>query len=972
MDILDCFPNQQTMKHESRDNFNQWASKQDDVWWNRIYQHIYQRMSIELFNLLFQKPVFLFGRNTDRQYLPSLNHTCARIYLSDKFAEFMWKRQIILLRTTSVYERDALLESSRVQLLTDELLIEIIHYDHMQILGSSRTSKEISVSIEEIWGDLIFLKSKMHLIHCTDHFLVPVNGSNSFSPIQDVTLPTILGCNIQNLIHSSDTPTIRLPYPFNTRDHSLEWENFFLLMNCKKPELYDHTSYAPSELPIIPPLAEYTDPMLAESIFMKQLHLTQECIRNFPTSARLNRLEKFYPISATFDRNLTHDLSYLPDIAVPVEYRSFAESLGVTCKFDFRIGVKVLKILASQKNEDCFLYIHWLNHLRRYFYQKNDEDKLMTDTLSDCEIYLNNIEKYRTLKDLVIVEENDDHRDSILIIARYLNLPIISSTVNEVYWQLKDFFVKHKLAYQMNISVIIRTIQLASKNKNNFYPFADGMTILKENAIEEFLKLYQYMEHLLGEQVLNGETENMVLKNANEIRNSAARCGSREHLQWRFSLLEKENSNTLESFLGLDQLDEPLPLITHNNKITTQSFFENIYACMEERIIRNLSSTTSRRSFVLPKLTATCPLILAALNIDYVERRGTICWFHKNNSSERVLKNITEIFRNLLDDPALYVVNSGFPSVVILLSDLFVINIDHGSVQNRSTSYIDDSIPKNVDSYPIDTYFQFWIFDKIVNLNLHGKDDDRTKTKVALHALITLLNKRKFISVDKARVLINEKITQRLSFAEGEYAPFASSGASYYSFEDLVFPIPDTDCHLEKIIDQFTPNSSTRYVRTAMCRRKIIDYRELIEIGERAENFFFNHLKDLYEDHGITHKNNWRSSSRLKFFEGDNQGIDDTIGYDFELDDIRQKFVKGNGACTRKCYFEVKGVKGSFDKDTTLFHVSRNERSFCESIYHDTERKTREAYFLVIIENCLDPNSIQLATSIHWYVRFFT
>ena len=77
-------------------------------------------------------------------------------------------------------------------------------------------------------------------------------------------------------------------------------------------------------------------------------------------------------------------------------------------------------------------------------------------------------------------------------------------------------------------------------------------------------------------------------------------------------------------------------------------------------------------------------------------------------------------------------------------------------------------------------------------------------------------------------------------------------------------------------------------------------------------------------------------------------------GYDFELHDTQEKFVKGLGSTTKTCYFEVKGTSASFDEAHTQFYISQNEFETCEAIANDARRREQEAYFIVIIENCLD------------------
>ncbi|CAF3138463.1 unnamed protein product [Rotaria sp. Silwood2] len=116
----------------------------------------------------------------------------------------------------------------------------------------------------------------------------------------------------------------------------------------------------------------------------------------------------------------------------------------------------------------------------------------------------------------------------------------------------------------------------------------------------------------------------------------------------------------------------------------------------------------------------------------------------------------------------------------------------------------------------------------------------------------------------------------------------------------------------------------------------------------------------------VTPTKNWRSSSRLVVYPQYRRNVDDSVGYDFELHDTQEQFVRGTRSTTKTCYFEVKGTSGSFNKAHTQFHMSHNEFETCQAIANDARRKEQEAYFIVIIENCLDSEKIALGTIINW------
>ena len=122
--------------------------------------------------------------------------------------------------------------------------------------------------------------------------------------------------------------------------------------------------------------------------------------------------------------------------------------------------------------------------------------------------------------------------------------------------------------------------------------------------------------------------------------------------------------------------------------------------------------------------------------------------------------------------------------------------------------------------------------------------------------------------------------------------------------------------------------------------------------------FFFVYLQERYGNNNITPTDNWVSSTRRKIYPHYLRNIDDSIGYDFFLHDRHEIFVQGFGSRTKRCYFEVKGTSGSFCPERTRFNISENEFKMCQSITQNQRRCENEAYFIVIVEYCLDEEKI--------------
>ena len=280
-----------------------------------------------------------------------------------------------------------------------------------------------------------------------------------------------------------------------------------------------------------------------------------------------------------------------------------------------------------------------------------------------------------------------------------------------------------------------------------------------------------------------------------------------------------------------------------------------------------------------------------------------------------------------------------------------------------------------------------------------------TKAIIAISALTTLLHKRNHIPFDEAKSIAQEKIDACRQFSSRALAQVANAESSIYSYTEVLFPTDHhsfesmiisigggctieqglqddrtiTDVAMDRVtedrkaVDEVyrsrakTENhTSQKDDRTKKwINPPIIDHDEEIRIGQNAEHFFFVYLQRHYGTNDVTPTNNWPSKSRLAIYPQCRRGINDGAGYDLELHDTREVFIRGSNSRTKKCYFEVKGTKGSYSEEYTRFHVSQNEFRTCEAIALDGTRK-HEAYFIVIIENCLDPEKIALGTVINW------
>ncbi|CAF1355238.1 unnamed protein product [Adineta steineri] len=999
MDVLNCFPNQEAT-NEFQQQFKLWAQNQNEQWWSQLFHHINQIITSEISDKILSKPIFLLQHDHQRQYLPKTDTIRLLFFITDDASFRIWKRQLILLRYSSTSERDVLLKSNHIQLLTEERMIEIIRLDHLQLsLSSSIINTDIKL-IEEIWNDLFYLKSRLDKLNKSTPFLVPTSGTTNLVSIQNAILPTIFGIDIQSFMYPTTLPIILLKYLNFHHDHQLmnilEWEHFFLEMNCQRPSVYLSRDYTIDKLPLLPTFTMFQDEkcaQLGEMILLSQTENTKDCLCHFPIVDNSQNEQQISPVSATFDELIVRDLPSLPRITIPPYCRRLALNLNVCVEYDLRTCVTILQLLSNEKNTNINLYIQWLGHLQLYVRRQHDQFN-SKELLSSCYLYLPDQNEFYSLKQLLVISDNEKYHNGILLVSKYLKLQIISPSINQIYWQFKDLFQFLGCTCTINISYIYQTIYSATLDKTNFFALGDCQTILTENGMESMIILFQYLENLLLDCVKENKQNSADLYHAIvERKHLTAPCGSREDLEWRFSFTCNSLSQQLKQLSGLQTQQNEIGLLTIDRQLIKQENNKNIYACLETKIIQNLSRDIGKRYFISPVITQTCPLVLAIFQIDYVERRGKLEWIHKNHNLEYGLTQLTEIFRNTLADIKIEVITAKYASVTLLFSDTFVIDS------------IDEQNEDDIERYMVDSDYPFWIFNNIILLCTGSEQHNSSKAIIATSALTTLLHKRKYLPFEEAKSIARQKISTCRAFRSEQISNVASAATAIYSYTDLLFP---TDHHtIESMIISIGKHCSIEQdqedntLTTIAADRTAIDkiYRNLtntqhhiprhesnpnnwtdpsivdgieqITIGRNAEHFFFTYLQKCYGSVDVTPTKNWRSSSRLINHPNCRRNIDDSVGYDFELHDTREIFVHGTGSITKYCYFEVKGTSGLFHKAHTLFHISDNELRTCEAIANDGKKREREAYFIVIIQNCLDAEKISFGTTINWSDDFW-
>lgn len=989
IDVLNCFPSRGNSNNQP---FYDRSLHEGKSWWSNFFEHLSKNMTKELADTMFLKPIFILNETKSRQYVPSdIDGSRVLLFINVGQSIKMWKKNVILLFHESDSEQSALLQTNEVNLLTEDELIKLILLEHLAMATSPAQYKLDNQSREELWQDLNFLRSYTDRFDCSKPLMTPIQDSQFPCLVSEATLPTVLGLDIRKYVLDQSYPFIDLPSNIGELEllfDLLRWEKFLLTLNCRVPFI-ELKNYSVKDLPVIRILekcqtTEYAE--IGEYILSKQEHKTREVLSQFPIVANIFDRQEIFPISTTFEKSLVRDSHSLPWVNIRSSYRTLANILGIHVKYDIQTCVTILNFLAEKNETDIKLYLTCLRYLQLEL--RSDDANIDLDSLrTSCCLYLPDEKQFFPLAELFILSEyNDEYFGVVKQCCKYLDLKFISPEENQVNWEFKELFSILKCKSFLTISDVGLAISRASRDTRNFLPHGDGITVLNDGGRNLIINLFQYLEYVILETTKRMQRDSIWYQVVIEEKNPKACIGSRDDLEWRFKLSEIPNSINLEIMNEIKKAS--IPILTIRNELIEIANRNIIYSCFETGIIQYSLRLCPRIHFVSPTIVRACPLVLAVCGIDYIERVGKIQWLHKENDQEEIHDELTKIFQRVMEDDKIQVVSVPYGFMrPILPPELVSNNIseEHSRGQKRITSSL-------------------WIIKSFVLLCIGHEKNDSLKTRLAISALATLLHHRKYVSYKDAERTARDEILACSSFQPNGIWHLACGGDVEYRYTEVIFPadrlsndainrrhadssvmVSNSDeesnvvliaadrleidinyCSRVKTSDH---KSTSKIGRNVPSNYYVFDSEELSRIGLNAEHFFFRYLQNQYKSCSVFSIENWTSSARLKVYPTYQHGINDAAGYDFSLKDTKEFFAKGKGVTTKTCYFEVKGTGGPFDSKATYFNLSQNEYDFCSNIFNNEDRRTSEAYFVVIIEYCLDNDRIDIGKLIYWYAK---
>jgi len=444
-----------------------------------------------------------------------------------------------------------------------------------------------------------------------------------------------------------------------------------------------------------------------------------------------------------------------------------------------------------------------------------------------------------------------------------------------------------------------------------------------------------------------------------------------------------------------------IPFITFDRHLVPNSdqSKRKLISCFSPETLSALSKDCQCNFYIFdPQIGRNCPFVLSLLKCTYLETRAILKLSHRNNNMETTNQIVNEIFRELSSNRDIEVFNVTY----LALSVCYSSQMQH-TIRKIDYRTLEDFTVKQTlwNKLPYVILGKKWIV-------CTGFKEEIVK--VYIQALIQLLVELKPMdSLESIRESVHRNAAARLFDAfrcksASSVAAFASSEDSLFDMDEVVFPseivydnlsdvyfngivtdaaLPDTDAKMrqsfvdfnftaiEKIFKSRVEDAITEKICHINDRRlkgtenemvkqqKIVNTELQKAIGIRAEYFFCCYLKSLYGE-SFNEFENWLSSAKLKVFTI-GSFCDDSLGYDFEINDHKQIFAtkqSRNSVRVKKCFIEVKGCSGAWDG---TFHVTKNELEKCRGVLKDSQ-----SYIVAVVQNAESDRYINVARIINW------
>lgn len=927
LNIKDIF---QLLNNDKNTLFKDWFySKNDDSrWWKLIFNLLNEENFTE--TEFYDYPIFLCGNNKLRKKLdPNVDY-----FKQGKNVLKMWRKRLQLINFESPSEEEFLKSKLKIEELQIETLIKMIIDFHMQIEPGTE---------DEIWEDLNFLRLNYKKFMETmnkESVILLVPDNNRLIPITSTYITSLFGMNLQNLPFKILYERKRISLSRlkdMTLSEILSWELFLLNVGSVFPEvsfkkLEKKLELENADYPSYMSFSEFTEDNV--KIAMKILNFMSEnnlkCLSNLYIECLHNGIVKKLPIKETsIDRIFDNEI---PCVNVPMFAERLAQTLGVS--IDAKNSNSIIKVLNNfvlKKITDADKYIKWLIMLSDCSSETIDCD--------DIEIYVDDVfgqkKGFYKLKRIFCCNSSDE----VLLVCRYTNQAIINSENNSNYFQISSVLAKLGCKTRANLDDLIETLKNIAKDRNNFMV----NNILGHKGCEEF-------------ELICKELDNY-FKESNE--KDAMKATIKILSDMEFPLLQYDLN-----VLNLKDLHQ-----------------RRILVCKEHEIIHVIQESVHTKAVLIDwKIACNCPNLMKMLNAVYFKDISVIHWHHTNDNPDKENVELNKIFCELTKYKNFRILKAKYLNFSISFKKDFKTAIRAENNEKKN----EDFIVKMERSYAI-------IRDEfLVCSNIYSTVDEKKMYLSALNQILKDLNPN-FEEVDQ---LVVKRIEKALSsynwktsslysedsqlfnldeirfskndFLNNQCKIYGSSNATkestYLKYPDHVHEEIEVRSRIEIVKNNHLPvNRQMVFTQKESSGIKVVNAEKQKRIGNRAEFFFHLYLKEKFGD-GYNEFKDWKSPDGRRFYLHDNSNCDDSLGYDFIVNDSLQLFSSQDGKNikikTKQCLIEVKGSSGSWDG---TFFISKNEIKCKDSITPENQ-----SYIICIIENVDNCMETQIAAVIDW------
>lgn len=948
-------------------------------WWKDLYKLIIQELFIEkdqefiikesnVLEKLAKAPIFL--NSGSRVKVPFKNNL--NIFICDnieRWISFDWREEIYFLEYDSDIEYKFLHKCLQFQEISVEALLKHIYsfhcnYSHINSQKNLFIPKDIN-SI--LWKDMRFIQQNFELFRKLFPFeifelKIPLLDKKGIGRVIDSIFPFILGVNIETNNNESFDKYQIIDINCNGLNEILEWELFFMKIGCqsiKKEEISHILFHNFNSLSIqsIELLLRIIDLRPNITFLLKEMKIL--CNDN-----------KLYAINEVFDFDLINDEEF-PSIKIPNNCNELAEKIGIKMKSTLFLSLKVLSNLVKRKEKSFEKFQKWLFQLNSNINELKILDSFDENEMSSLEILYfpsNELKPYCSVKEILISDEKDeDLLNFISKVCQKTEKFLISIKHNIEY--LPFLFLLKKLGASSNFDLPLLNSFFESLINDPllYYEKGNKMSLLNEQAWSLYQNSFQYYEKLLQKELFPKYSSS----NENPTNND-----------WSFKRNLKDIIKTFKS--AHPEFRTTIPFITHLRTILSPftALHKMKFVCLNSEITNIIAHDSEDYVFFEPDLAFKCPIIIALLEIPYLELSSKIHFFLVPKNPMRVLVELSKsIVKTFNLNKELNIVKAIFAALTLQINSDSV-NYDKASITKfklmmRSPFictpdliYLNDPNPRflntNLALKAISNYlkdFQTNTFDEkeIIRViketnekeEVFWKERQYNTEKVRFPGKETeLLDENTEIFQDQTKEIYVSSDQQPLHNFFMQKFQSSKLSEKAYTLQSIPF-FPTTPMEIQK--ETQAKESITKIEKPI--GPFIVNNLEMQNIGSNAEFFFYTYLSYIYQNN--CKPQNWISSSRMiRFPMTRDNSVNDAAGFDFEILDTLQIFKPYYNNKPIKMLFEVKGFKSIWNK---TFIMSQNEIDTANEIFYDPY----VSYNVVIIENAGN-GEIRIVAVLDW------